>query len=142
MSGSIQLGLAIENQTATLHKFVSAAAIFGKLTKAVRSIATADLDALQKETGGIVDTIARWGTLSASGSGALKAWAEERHCDLPIGHEFGTPVASEVAEVLRKAAQNGKMKQILINDVWCWVSPNVAKSSDPSVAKEVRVDVG
>jgi len=32
--------------------------------------------------------------------------------------EFGWPVALEVAKVLRKAAENGMMKQIALNNIW------------------------
>jgi len=114
----------------TLHKLVSAAAIMGATVKAVRGIATADLSKLREATGEIVK--------AAIGEGHDKkdAWAGEDRSGRAIAREFGTPVKAEVAADLRKAAENGQMKQIAINNVWSWVCPAVATRSDPNVAKE------
>jgi internalin A len=118
-----------------LHKLVSAAAIMGAAVKAVRGIVAVDLDELREATGKIVKAAADWND-GAAGRDAEVPWTSEDLSGHPIARAGGTPLKAEVAADLRKAAENGHMKQIIVNNVWSWVCPAVAIRRDPAVEKE------
>ena len=120
----------------TLHKLVSTAAILGASVKAVRGVMTADLDKVREATFKIVDAIMHWEARNACAEDARDRWEEENRSGRLVENEFGRPVDPEVAKALHKAALNGKMKQISVNNVWRWVSPEIARRSDPSAPKE------
>src|SRR6266436_3995604 len=119
----------------TVHKLVSVAAFMSATVKGGLGIWKGDLGALRKATGEIVAAAAHLNDGTAS-RGAKDAWASEDRSGRLVGREFGTPVKPEVAAELRKAAENGRMRQIRIKNVWAWVCPAVADRNDPSLEKE------